>query len=52
VAGYALLSVSFGVAALIHAHHHATLWWLAPYAIAEAVLLYLMRRAMRERAIT
>jgi hypothetical protein len=52
VAGYALLLVSFGVAALIHAHHHETPWWLALYAIVGAVLLYLTRRAMRERAIT
>jgi len=39
ITGYALLMVSFLVAAILHLHHHEMPWWLAVYAIAGALLL-------------
>jgi hypothetical protein len=43
-AGFALLLASFLVAATLHIHHREIPWWLAVYALAAILMLYLTRR--------
>jgi hypothetical protein len=45
MAGFALLLMTFVLAAVIHVHHGEMPFWLAAYAIAGAILMYLTQRS-------
>jgi hypothetical protein len=47
VTGFALLMVSFVVAATLHLHHHEIPWRLAAYALVGALLLHYSAGARR-----